>query len=29
MMKDITKSKKQETEDIIKDLKNKESLECV
>ena len=27
MMKDITKSKKQETEDIIKDLKNKESLE--
>ena len=27
MMKDITKSKRQETEDIIKDLKNKESLE--
>ena len=27
MTKDITKSKKQETEDIIKDLKNKESLE--
>ena len=27
MMKDIIKSKKQETEDIIKDLKNKESLE--
>lgn len=27
MMKDITKSKKQEIEDIIKNLKNKESLE--
>ena len=27
MMRDITKSKKQETEDIIKDLKNREALE--